>query len=58
VAGAGTLRDAVLESERHALVAALEACGWNFARAAQRLGISRMTLYRRAQKCGITRAQR
>ena len=51
----GPLREVVLESERDALVAALDACGWNFARAADRLGISRMTLYRRLRKCGVTR---
>lgn len=55
-AGAGPLRDAMMESERVALLAALEACGWNFARAAQQLCISRMTLYRRLHKLGISRA--
>jgi transcriptional regulator of acetoin/glycerol metabolism len=48
-------RDAGPESEREALVAALEACGWNVARAADRLGVSRMTLYRRLHRCGISR---
>jgi transcriptional regulator of acetoin/glycerol metabolism len=52
----GTLRETVLESEREALLAALDACEWNFARAAQQLGISRMTLYRRLHRCGISRA--
>jgi transcriptional regulator of acetoin/glycerol metabolism len=52
----GTLRETVLESEREALLAALDACEWNFARAAQQLGISRMTLYRRLNRCGISRA--
>lgn len=50
-----TLKEAVIESEREALVAALEACDWNYARAAQRLGISRMTLYRKLSRCGIER---
>jgi transcriptional regulator of acetoin/glycerol metabolism len=45
----------VLQSEREALLAALDACAWNFARAAQQLGVSRMTLYRRLQRCGIAR---
>jgi sigma-54 dependent transcriptional regulator, acetoin dehydrogenase operon transcriptional activator AcoR len=52
----GTLKAAVLESEHEALVAALEASAWNYARAAERLGISRMTLYRRLQRHGISRA--
>jgi transcriptional regulator of acetoin/glycerol metabolism len=51
----GTLRETVLESEREALLAALDVCEWNFARAAQQLGISRMTLYRRLHRCGISR---
>jgi transcriptional regulator of acetoin/glycerol metabolism len=45
----------VRASERAALLAALDACAWNFARSAQQLGISRMTLYRRLQQCGISR---
>jgi DNA-binding NtrC family response regulator len=51
----GTLRETVLESEREALLSSLDACEWNFARAAQQLGISRMTLYRRLHRCGISR---
>jgi transcriptional regulator of acetoin/glycerol metabolism len=46
----------VLESERAALLAALEAASWNVARAAEQLGVSRMTLYRRLQRHGISRA--
>jgi sigma-54 dependent transcriptional regulator, acetoin dehydrogenase operon transcriptional activator AcoR len=53
----GTLRGAILESERDALLAALEASAWNVARTAERLGVSRMTLYRRLHKHGISRAQ-
>ncbi|WP_242360958.1 sigma-54-dependent Fis family transcriptional regulator [Anaeromyxobacter sp. SG17] len=41
--------------ERDELVAALDACGWNIARTATSLGVSRMTLYRRLRKFGITR---
>ncbi len=51
----GGLRESVLESERSALTVALDSCNWNFARAAHQLGISRMTLYRRLRKCGISR---
>lgn len=40
---------------RDELVTALEACGWNIARTATTLGVSRMTLYRRLRKFGITR---
>ncbi len=53
--GCGTLREAVLDSERVALMTALAACGWNYARTAERLGVSRMTLYRRIHKFGIER---
>jgi sigma-54 dependent transcriptional regulator, acetoin dehydrogenase operon transcriptional activator AcoR len=40
---------------RDELVAALDASSWNIARAASQLGVSRMTLYRRLRKFGITR---
>lgn len=40
---------------RDDLVAALDACGWNIARTATSLGVSRMTLYRRLRRFGITR---
>jgi transcriptional regulator of acetoin/glycerol metabolism len=46
----------MLESERDALLAALDAASWNVARAAEQLGVSRMTLYRRLQRHGISRA--
>jgi transcriptional regulator of acetoin/glycerol metabolism len=45
----------VSESERADLVAALDRCGWNIARTATSLGVSRMTLYRRLRRFGITR---
>ncbi|MBI5069932.1 MAG: sigma-54-dependent Fis family transcriptional regulator [Deltaproteobacteria bacterium] len=51
-----SLRGAMRESERQVLLATLTACAWNFSRAADQLGISRMTLYRRLERCGISRA--
>jgi sigma-54 dependent transcriptional regulator, acetoin dehydrogenase operon transcriptional activator AcoR len=53
---ASTLRALVLDSERDALLAALEASEWNVVRAAEQLGVSRMTLYRRLRRYGISRA--
>ena len=41
--------------DKDELVAALDRCGWNIARTATTLGVSRMTLYRRLRKFGITR---
>jgi len=46
---------AVADPERDELVEALDRCGWNIARCATSLGVSRMTLYRRLRKHGITR---
>jgi transcriptional regulator with PAS, ATPase and Fis domain len=46
--------DAV-EAERRELLEVLEKARWNIARTASSLGISRMTLYRRLRKLGITR---
>jgi transcriptional regulator of acetoin/glycerol metabolism len=43
------------EPEREELVAALDRSAWNIARAATSLGVSRMTLYRRLRKYGISR---
>jgi transcriptional regulator with GAF, ATPase, and Fis domain len=40
---------------RDELLAALDASGWNIARTATSLGVSRMTLYRRLRRLGITR---
>ncbi len=48
-------RNVAPESERDALVAVLDACSWNVACAAKRLGVSRMTLYRRLHRHGISR---
>jgi transcriptional regulator with PAS, ATPase and Fis domain len=52
------VRESLLQSAREALIAALDACDWNIARAAAELGISRMTLYRRLVKHGVTRLDR
>jgi len=54
----GTLREAVLQSERNRLMQGLAACSWNVARTAQQLGVSRMTLYRLLHKYNISRASR
>lgn len=40
-------------SEREKILAALDACGWNRAKAARRLGIARRTFYRRLKEHGI-----
>ena len=40
-------------SEKHKILAALEACGWNRLKAAQVAGIPRRTFYRRLKKYGI-----
>lgn len=52
----GTLRSARLDAEREALLVALDASGWNIARTAEQLGVSRMTLYRRLHRLGISRS--
>jgi sigma-54 dependent transcriptional regulator, acetoin dehydrogenase operon transcriptional activator AcoR len=41
--------------DRSEVLAAIEACDWNIAQAARRLGISRMTLYRWIKKHAIAR---
>jgi transcriptional regulator of acetoin/glycerol metabolism len=40
-------------SERQKLLQAIEACAGNMSNAAQRLGMSRNTLYRRCKQLGI-----
>jgi transcriptional regulator of acetoin/glycerol metabolism len=47
--------EAGVDREREDFVAALETCGWNVIKAASSLGVSRMTIYRRLRKYGITR---
>ncbi len=43
------------DGPRDELLAVLDASGWNIARTATSLGISRMTLYRRLRRLGISR---
>lgn len=45
------------DPERARLVASLEACRWKVARAAKMLHVSRMTLYRRMQRLGVSRGR-
>jgi DNA-binding NtrC family response regulator len=47
------LVDARVEAERHAIELCLAQSGKNVTRAAQHLGVSRMTLYRLMAKHGI-----
>lgn len=49
------LREALHASERETFRAALERSGWSFTRTARELGVTRMTVYRRARKYGLTR---
>ena len=53
---AAALPQTPFDPERARLVANLDACGWNVAKAAKRLRVSRMTLYRRMQRLGVSRA--
>ena len=46
------------DTPAQALHDALRASGWNVAEAARRLGLSRMTLYRRMQRWGVTSPNR
>ncbi len=46
-------RAAALEAAED-LEAVLDACGWNMARAARRLGVNRSTVLRRVRKAGLT----
>jgi DNA-binding NtrC family response regulator/pSer/pThr/pTyr-binding forkhead associated (FHA) protein len=52
---AGDVRERVAEVERAAIEAALEACGGNQTRAAQKLGLSRRTLIYKLEKYGLKR---
>jgi transcriptional regulator of acetoin/glycerol metabolism len=54
-APAAALAPAPFDPERAQLLANLDACAWNVAKAAKRLRVSRMTLYRRMQRLGVSR---
>ncbi|MCY1440510.1 Acetoin catabolism regulatory protein [compost metagenome] len=49
--------DALQAAERAALLAVLEGQRWHMSRVAERLGISRNTLYRKLRRHGISRAE-
>jgi DNA-binding NtrC family response regulator len=51
--GDGSVRARRRAAEREAILAALEACGWNKTRAAGRLGISRRGLLYKVKDYGI-----
>ena len=53
VTGAGEGGGATAADEREAVLAALERTGWNRTRAAQALGVSRVTLWKRMKRHGI-----
>ncbi|HTP27348.1 MAG TPA: sigma 54-interacting transcriptional regulator [Anaeromyxobacteraceae bacterium] len=53
-----TLREALTNSERDRVLEALDECGWNFGRAARRLGVARSTFYRLLHKNHISRQRR
>ncbi|WP_275628689.1 sigma-54-dependent Fis family transcriptional regulator [Pseudomonas sp. 273] len=48
--------DSLLDAERGALLAVLEAQRWHMSRTAQQLGISRNTLYRKLRRHGLSRS--
>ena len=47
---ARAVRDQLADVEREAILAAMEACGWNQTHAAQRLGLSRRALIYKLEK--------
>jgi two-component system response regulator HydG len=49
----GTLKEALADPERHLIIDALEANGWNRQKTARILGINRTTLYKKMKKYGI-----
>lgn len=51
-------REETRERERGGLLRALQACGWNFTRTAERLGCSRTTVWRRTHRFGLRRPER
>lgn len=55
---AATLKEVVLTSEKSRVIEVLGMTGWNVARSAQQLGVSRMTMYRLLHKYGLSREGR
>lgn len=48
-----TLQDMIFETEKKALIKALEDCGNNRSKAMKLLGLSRKTFYKKLKKCGL-----
>jgi transcriptional regulator of acetoin/glycerol metabolism len=51
--GGASLKSALTEPERHLIIQALEASGWNRQKTAKTLGINRTTLYKKMKRYDI-----